>query len=77
MAMRSWSRSGSGSGGRGGNRRSVRVAGKRLAGRVRKLRVRMGVHTGSPRVRDEDYWGVDVHYAARLCAAASGGQVLL
>ena len=42
-----------------------------------ELRVRMGVHTGSPRVRDEDYWGVDVHYAARLCAAASGGQVLL
>jgi len=43
----------------------------------RELRVRMGVHTGSPRVRDDDYWGVDVHYAARLCAAANGGQVLL
>lgn len=42
-----------------------------------ELRVRMGVHTGSPGVRDDDYWGVDVHYAARLCAAANGGQVLL
>ncbi len=41
------------------------------------VRVRMGLHTGSPRVRDGDYWGVDVHYAARLCSAAHGGQVLL
>jgi predicted ATPase/class 3 adenylate cyclase len=42
-----------------------------------RLRVRMGVHTGSPRIIGNDYWGVDVHYAARLCAAAHGGQVLL
>ena len=42
-----------------------------------ELRVRMGVHTGSPRVRDRNYWGIDVHYAARLCAAANGGQVLV
>ncbi len=42
-----------------------------------RLRVRMGVHTGSPRLRDNNYWGRDVHYAARLCAAAHGGQVLL
>jgi predicted ATPase/class 3 adenylate cyclase len=41
------------------------------------LLVRMGVHTGRPRVRGDDYWGIDVHYAARLCSAASGGQVLL
>src|SRR5579872_1127045 len=41
------------------------------------LRVRMGVHTGSPRLRGNDYWGADVHYAARLCAAAHGRQVLL
>jgi predicted ATPase/class 3 adenylate cyclase len=39
--------------------------------------VRMGVHTGTPRLRDGNYWGVDVHYAARLCSAAHGGQVLL
>jgi predicted ATPase/serine/threonine protein kinase len=40
-------------------------------------KVRIGVHTGAPRVRDGNYWGMDVHYAARLCAAAHGGQVLL
>ncbi|MHA3700785.1 ATP-binding protein [Jatrophihabitans sp. YIM 134969] len=41
------------------------------------VRVRMAVHTGEPHVRDGAYWGVDVHYAARLGAAAHGGQVLL
>ena len=42
-----------------------------------QVRVRMGVHTGTPRLRDGEYWGIDVHYAARLCAAAHGGQVLV
>jgi predicted ATPase len=28
-------------------------------------------------LRDGEYWGIDVHYAARLCAAAHGGQVLV
>jgi hypothetical protein len=37
----------------------------------------MGVHAGSPRLRGNNYWGADVHYAARLCAAAHGRQVLL
>ncbi len=41
------------------------------------VRVRMGMHTGEPRIRDDDYWGQDVHYAARVAAAANGGQVLL
>lgn len=41
------------------------------------LRVRMGVHTGEPRIREGDYWGPDVHYAARVAAAAHGGQVLV
>ena len=41
------------------------------------VRVRMGIHTGTPRIRDGTYWGIDVHYAARVCAAANGGQVLL
>jgi predicted ATPase/class 3 adenylate cyclase len=40
-------------------------------------RVRMGVHTGSPVVVDDDYVGMDVHRAARICAAAHGGQVLV
>lgn len=39
--------------------------------------VRMGLHLGSPKLYGRDYWGVDVNYAARLCAAANGGQVLL
>ena len=43
----------------------------------RDLRVRMGIHTGEVRVHHDDYWGMDVHYAARLCSAAHGGQVLL
>ncbi len=43
----------------------------------RPVRVRMGVHTGEPQQRDGTYWGVDVHYAARLCAAAHGDQVVL
>ncbi len=39
--------------------------------------VRMGVHTGEPRIRDGEYWGPDVHYAARVASAACGGQVLV
>ncbi len=54
----------------------VALDAKRWAHRGR-LRVRMGIHTGVPRVIGTDYWGVDVHYAARVCAAAHGGQVLL
>ena len=40
------------------------------------VRVRMGVHTGAPRLRDDGYWGADINYAARLSAAAHGGQIL-
>jgi predicted ATPase/class 3 adenylate cyclase len=42
-----------------------------------RVRVRMGVHTGSPGVHDGDYWGMDVHRAARIAAAAHGGQVVI
>src|SRR6266699_1019317 len=41
------------------------------------IRVRMGVHTGTPHVGDEGYVGVDVHRAARVAAAGHGGQVLI
>jgi DNA-binding NarL/FixJ family response regulator/class 3 adenylate cyclase len=41
------------------------------------VRVRMGIHTGEPAVEDGDYYGIDVHLAARICEAAHGGQVLL
>jgi predicted ATPase len=41
------------------------------------IRVRMGVHTGTPHVGKEGYVGTDVHRAARIAAAGHGGQVLL
>ena len=42
-----------------------------------RLHVRIGIHTGEPMLVNEDYVGVDVHRAARICAAAYPGQVLL
>jgi YVTN family beta-propeller protein len=41
------------------------------------LRVRMGLHTGEPRLGGERYVGLGVHRAARIAAAGHGGQVLL
>jgi class 3 adenylate cyclase len=41
------------------------------------LRVRMGIHTGEPIVVAQDYAGLDVHCAARICSAAHGGQALV
>jgi DNA-binding NarL/FixJ family response regulator len=41
------------------------------------LRVRIGIHTGEPLRVDGSYVGIDVHRAARICAAGHGGQVLL
>ena len=42
-----------------------------------RLRVRMGLHTGEAERAGQDYAGLDVHRAARISAAAHGGQVLL
>ena len=41
------------------------------------LRVRMGLHTGTPTVHRDGYVGMDVHRAARIAGAAHGRQVLL
>ncbi|MDR7419329.1 MAG: adenylate/guanylate cyclase domain-containing protein [Armatimonadota bacterium] len=41
------------------------------------VRVRMGVHTGEGTPAAGDYVGLDVHRAARICAAAHGGQILV
>ncbi len=41
------------------------------------LRVRMGLHTGEPLSGETGYVGMDVHRAARIAAAAHGGQTLL
>ncbi|WP_084215835.1 adenylate/guanylate cyclase domain-containing protein [Pseudonocardia spinosispora] len=38
--------------------------------------LRAGLHTGHPRRVGKDYIGVDVNIAARVSAAAAGGQVL-
>ena len=42
-----------------------------------EVKVRMGLHTGEPRVGEERYVGLGVHKAARIAAAGHGGQVLL
>jgi predicted ATPase len=41
------------------------------------IRVRIGVHTGTPRLTEEGYVGEDLHKGARIGAAGHGGQVLL
>src|SRR5215472_15016066 len=39
--------------------------------------VRMGLHTGEPRLTAKNYIGLDVHHAARVMSVGHGGQVLL
>ena len=41
------------------------------------VRVRMGIHTGQATPVGGAYMGLAVHRAARICAAARGGQVLV
>ena len=41
------------------------------------IRVRVGLHTGTPRLGEEGYVGSDVHFGARVAACAHGGQVVL
>jgi predicted ATPase len=41
------------------------------------IRVRMGLHSGTPYLADEGYVGADVHRAARIAACGHGGQVLV
>jgi class 3 adenylate cyclase len=42
-----------------------------------EIRVRMGLHTGEPKLGEGGYVGMDVHRAARVSAAGHGGQILL
>ena len=42
-----------------------------------RVRVRVGVHTGTPLLTEEGYIGDDVHRAARIAAGGHGGQVLV
>ena len=41
------------------------------------VRVRMGLHSGEPARHEDGYLGLDVHRAARIAAAAHGGQVVM
>jgi predicted ATPase/class 3 adenylate cyclase len=41
------------------------------------VRVRIGLHSGEPIRHEDGYIGLDVHRAARIAAAAHGGQVVL
>ena len=41
------------------------------------VRVRVGLHTGEPRLTGDQYSGLDVHRAMRIAESAAGGQVAL
>jgi predicted ATPase len=41
------------------------------------IKVRIGIHTGTPLLAEEGYVGADVNRAARIGAAGHGGQVLV
>jgi class 3 adenylate cyclase len=53
------------------------VAAQRALVAVDRVRVRMGLHTTDPHLHSDGYVGVGVSRAARICAAAHGGQVVL
>jgi len=42
-----------------------------------EVRVRIGIHTGKPTINKANYIGMAVHTAARICAAAHGGQIIV
>ena len=42
-----------------------------------QLRIRVGLHTAEPFLHASGYVGIGVHRAARICAAAHGGQILV
>jgi class 3 adenylate cyclase len=42
-----------------------------------EVRVRIGVHSGYPTINGSNYIGMALHTAARICAAAHGGQILI
>lgn len=46
-------------------------------GTPRPVRVRMSLHTGAARERDDDYFGSTVNRVARIESLAHGGQVVM
>jgi predicted ATPase/class 3 adenylate cyclase len=59
----------------GGAAEAARAARDGLAAGT--IRVRMGLHTGTPTATDEGYVGEDVHRGARIAALAHGDQILV
>ena len=53
------------------------VAAQRALAAADAVRVRMGLHTTEPHLHADGYVGVGVSRAARICAAAHGGQIVL
>jgi len=54
-----------------------RALGKRGSPDGLAVRVRAGIHSGRPTLTDLGYIGLAVHTAARVCAAANGGQIVI
>ena len=53
------------------------VAAQRSLAAADAVRVRMGLHTAEPHLHADGYVGVGVSRAARICAAAHGGQIVV
>lgn len=54
-----------------------RALGERMWSDVPPVRVRVGIHSGRPTLTEAGYIGLAVHVAARVCALAHGGQILI
>ena len=57
--------------------RAVRLGLAIVAEQNERVPVRVGMHTGPAVERGGDWYGTTVNVAARLCAAAGGGEVLV
>ena len=42
-----------------------------------EVRVRVGIHSGRPKLTDAGYIGLAVHTTARVCSTAHGGQIVV
>ena len=63
--------------GRGGGPRRSAVAGRGAVAGGSPIRVRMGLHSGEAATHGGSLVGIDINRAARIAAAAHGGQVLV
>ena len=54
-----------------------RALGERKSPRDPHVLVRIGIHSGRPTLTDVGYIGLAVHVAARVCATAHGGQIVI